>query len=183
MSRRRRRRGTLGWGLLAPLVVVGALSVPPVSSAAPAAPDGRTAVAAADPHTLWYAKPAADWEKEALPIGNGAMGAMVSGGVGEEKLQFNEKTLWTGGPGSAGYNFGNWNSPRPTAIQEGVDTINTQGKADPSWVAEQARPGPYGLRRLSDLRRPEPGDGRRRAFVHELPPLARRPQRGRRCAL
>ncbi|WP_438493449.1 glycosyl hydrolase family 95 catalytic domain-containing protein [Streptomyces asiaticus] len=135
MSRRRRRRGTLGWGLLAPLVVVGALSVPPVSSAAPAAPDGRTAVAAADPHTLWYAKPAADWEKEALPIGNGAMGAMVSGGVGEEKLQFNEKTLWTGGPGSAGYNFGNWNSPRPTAIQEVVDTINTQGKADPSWVA------------------------------------------------
>lgn len=32
---------------------------------------------------------------------------MVSGGVDKEKLQLNEKTLWTGGPGSAGYNFGN----------------------------------------------------------------------------
>ncbi|GAA0899218.1 MULTISPECIES: glycoside hydrolase N-terminal domain-containing protein [Streptomyces violaceusniger group] len=113
----------------------GRWASPPASSAAPARPDSKTAVAAADPNTPWYAKPAADWEQEALPIGNGAMGAMVSGGVGEEKLQFNEKTLWTGGPGSAGYNFGNWNSPRPTAIQEGVDTINTQGKADPSWPA------------------------------------------------
>ncbi|WP_275560193.1 glycoside hydrolase N-terminal domain-containing protein [Streptomyces sp. 5-6(2022)] len=74
MSRRRSRRGTLGW-LVTALAVVGALGVPPVSSAAPAAPDSKAA--AADPNTLWYAKPAADWEQEALPIGNGAMGAMV----------------------------------------------------------------------------------------------------------
>ncbi|MBD3003938.1 glycoside hydrolase N-terminal domain-containing protein [Streptomyces sp. 5-10] len=92
---------------------------PPASRAAPVAPDSKAA--AADPNTLWYAKPAADWEQEALPIGNGAMGAMLSGGVGKEKLQLNEKTLWTGGPGSAGYNFGNWNSSRPTAVQEVVD--------------------------------------------------------------
>ena len=31
---------------------------------------------------LWYAKPATDWETEALPIGNGRIGAMVFGGVG-----------------------------------------------------------------------------------------------------
>src|SRR5262245_11838273 len=49
---------------------------------------------------LWYAAPAADWEREALPIGNGALGAMISGGVELDRVQFNEKTLWTGGPGS-----------------------------------------------------------------------------------
>jgi alpha-L-fucosidase 2 len=47
--------------------------------------------------TLWYAKPAAKWE-EALPVGSGRMGAMVFGGVGEERIQFNEDTLWTGKP-------------------------------------------------------------------------------------
>jgi alpha-L-fucosidase 2 len=49
---------------------------------------------------LWYDQPARDWETEALPIGNGTLGAMVFGGVPAERLQLNEKTLWTGGPGS-----------------------------------------------------------------------------------
>jgi alpha-L-fucosidase 2 len=56
--------------------------------------------------TLWYDKPAADWEHYGLPIGNGAMGAVVSGGVAADDIQFNEKTLWTGGPGAAGYDYG-----------------------------------------------------------------------------
>src|SRR5580698_4208511 len=46
---------------------------------------------------LWYRQPAQKWT-EALPIGNGRLGAMVYGGVKEEHLQFNESTLWTGGP-------------------------------------------------------------------------------------
>jgi alpha-L-fucosidase 2 len=46
---------------------------------------------------LWYNQPASKWE-EALPIGNGRLGAMVFGGVTEEHLQFNEETLWTGEP-------------------------------------------------------------------------------------
>jgi alpha-L-fucosidase 2 len=57
--------------------------------------------------TLWYDAPAADWERNGLPIGNGAMGAMLMGGVAVDDIQFNEKTLWTGGPGAAGgYDFG-----------------------------------------------------------------------------
>jgi len=61
---------------------------------------------------LWYHAPAADWMKEALPIGNGYMGAMVFGGVQREQIQFSEGTLWEGGPGSLPeYNFGN----RPNA--------------------------------------------------------------------
>jgi len=47
--------------------------------------------------TLWYRKPAEKWV-EALPIGNGRLGAMVFGGVSREWLQFNESTLWTGAP-------------------------------------------------------------------------------------
>lgn len=46
---------------------------------------------------LWYDKPASRWT-EALPIGNGRLGAMIYGGVQEEHIQFNEETLWTGGP-------------------------------------------------------------------------------------
>ncbi|NND07643.1 MAG: glycoside hydrolase family 95 protein [Saprospiraceae bacterium] len=48
---------------------------------------------------LWYKQPATEWS-EALPIGNGRLGAMVYGGVDEEHLQLNEETLWSGGPHS-----------------------------------------------------------------------------------
>ncbi len=47
-------------------------------------------------YTLWYDKPVKDWN-EALPIGNGRLGAMIFGRVKEELLQMNEQTLWTGG--------------------------------------------------------------------------------------
>jgi alpha-L-fucosidase 2 len=51
-----------------------------------------------DPSTvLWYAGPAEKWE-DALPVGNGRLGAMYFGGIGEDRLQFNEETYWTGGP-------------------------------------------------------------------------------------
>lgn len=47
--------------------------------------------------SLWYKQPAVKWT-EALPVGNGRMGAMIFGGVQQEHLQFNEATLWTGEP-------------------------------------------------------------------------------------
>lgn len=51
-----------------------------------------------DPGTvLWYEQPAKQWE-EALPVGNGRLGAMAFGGYGEERIQLNEETLWSGGP-------------------------------------------------------------------------------------
>ena len=46
---------------------------------------------------LWYTQPAAKWT-DALPIGNGRIGAMIFGGVEKERIQFNEETLWTGAP-------------------------------------------------------------------------------------
>ena len=46
---------------------------------------------------LWYEKPAELWE-DALPIGNGRLGAMVFGIPGKERIQLNEDSLWPGGP-------------------------------------------------------------------------------------
>lgn len=46
---------------------------------------------------LWYTKPAQKWT-EALPIGNGRLGAMIFGGVENDRIQFNEETLWNGAP-------------------------------------------------------------------------------------
>ena len=51
-----------------------------------------------DPSTvLWYKKPASVWE-EALPVGNGRLGAMVFGKNDQERIQLNEETYWSGGP-------------------------------------------------------------------------------------
>src|SRR6516162_2094983 len=46
---------------------------------------------------LWYRQPAQKW-LEALPIGNGHMGAMVFGGVDEERIALNESSFWSGRP-------------------------------------------------------------------------------------
>ncbi len=56
-----------------------------VDASAPAAP------------RLWFARPATNWV-EALPLGNGRLGAMVFGGVVKERLQLNEESLWAGCP-------------------------------------------------------------------------------------
>lgn len=65
-------------------------------------------------HTLWYLRPATGedvsdpWMEYALPIGNGEFGAMTFGGVAQDRLQFNHKSLWTGTSTSRGsyQNFG-----------------------------------------------------------------------------
>jgi alpha-L-fucosidase 2 len=46
---------------------------------------------------LWYGSPADEWV-QALPVGNGRLGAMVFGGIALERLQLNEDTMWSGGP-------------------------------------------------------------------------------------
>jgi hypothetical protein len=45
---------------------------------------------------LWYDRPAETWMTESLPIGNGPLGAMLFGGTGIERVQFNEISLWSG---------------------------------------------------------------------------------------
>ena len=54
--------------------------------------------------TLWYQQPAADSKpmNEALPIGNGRMGALVFGSPERERISVNESSLWTGGENPSG---------------------------------------------------------------------------------
>jgi alpha-L-fucosidase 2 len=58
--------------------------------------------------TLWFNKPASAWT-EALPIGNGRLGAMIFGGAATETIQINEDTLWSGGPKD-------WNNPHAKEV-------------------------------------------------------------------
>jgi len=129
-----RLRRLLATGVAATLVTVApAWGGPSPAAAAPAGP-----TAAADPLTLWYDEPATTWETQALPIGNGALGGMVFGGVATETVQFNEKTLWTGGPGSAqGYNFGDWTSPRPGAIEQVQRDLDARPRISPQEIADR----------------------------------------------
>ena len=55
------------------------------------------AQAPTSPLALWYRRPADQW-REALPVGNGRLGAMVHGGVSRERICLNEISLWSGAP-------------------------------------------------------------------------------------
>ena len=65
----------------------------PAAAAGPQAPPGGASV----PAVIWYTHPADKWEN-ALPVGNGRLGAMVFGKTDEEEIQVNEETYWSGGP-------------------------------------------------------------------------------------
>jgi alpha-L-fucosidase 2 len=77
-----------------------------IGTVAAASLASSAALNAAPPATglaLWYRQPADKWT-DALPIGNGRLGAMVFGGMDNDRLQLNEDTLWSGGPRD-------WNNP------------------------------------------------------------------------
>src|SRR5690349_22816627 len=86
--------------------------------------------------TLWYQQPAAQWV-EALPIGNGRLGAMIFGGVTSERLQLNQDTLWSGAPSD-------WNNPRARDVLPKLRALIFAGQyADADQLARQMQ-GPYG---------------------------------------
>ncbi|MBP8098783.1 MAG: glycoside hydrolase N-terminal domain-containing protein, partial [Arenimonas sp.] len=69
----------------------------PVTHGAGASANGDADAATAAAQRLWYRRPATQWV-EALPLGNGRLGAMVWGGAKHERIQLNEDTLYAGGP-------------------------------------------------------------------------------------
>ncbi len=87
--------------------------------------------------SIRFDRPASDWESEGLPIGNGALGAVISGGIQREIIQFNEKSLWTGGPGAKGYDFGWPDKPQTAALNEVRKTIAKEGSVTPEFAAER----------------------------------------------
>ena len=88
------------------------------------------------PLTLWYKQPARNWN-EALPIGNGRIGAMIFGKPDNELIQLNEQTLWSGGPVNR--------NPTPNAskhLQEIRDAIFAEDFAKANILTKQLQ-GPY----------------------------------------
>jgi alpha-L-fucosidase 2 len=72
-----------------------AACTPAGSRLAPGSPVERASPP--EPRILWYSAPAEEWV-DALPVGNGRLGAMVFGDTGRERIQLNEETVWTGAP-------------------------------------------------------------------------------------
>ena len=96
---------------------------------------------------LSYNQPAAatydGWEKQALPVGNGEMGAKVFGLISEERIQYNEKTLWSGGPqpDSTDYNGGNYQD-RYKVLAEIRKALEDGDRQKAKQLAEENLVGP-----------------------------------------
>ena len=84
---------------------------------------------------LWYRQPARQWT-EALPVGNGRLGAMVFGGIETEQLQFNEDTLWSGEPKD-------WNNPGAKELLPEVRRLIFQGRYTEADQLCKQMQGPY----------------------------------------
>jgi alpha-L-fucosidase 2 len=82
--------------LLSASLATTALGFEPLTRLSALAKENPAATDAARKLCLWYDQPAKTWMTEALPIGNGPMGAMLFGGTAIERIQFNEISLWTG---------------------------------------------------------------------------------------
>ena len=91
---------------------------------------------------LWYHRPAAYWE-EALPLGNGRLGAMVSGSVAKDTLQLNEDTFWGQSPNR------NYNANAKAVLSQvqqyifNKDYISAQKLAIPNWMSQGSHGAQY----------------------------------------
>src|SRR4051812_19713431 len=92
--------------------------------------------------TLHYTRPAAEWV-EALPVGNGRLGAMVFGGIHQERLQLNEDTLWAGGPYDATNPDALAALPEVRRLIEAGDLDGAQKLAGQKLMARPLRQLPY----------------------------------------
>ena len=106
---------------------------------------------AAEPLLLRYDRPAARWT-EALPVGNGRLGAMVFGGVATEQLQLNEATLWSGAPRDG-------NNPGARDLLPQVRAALSAGDYVTATELSKKMQGPYteAYQPLGDLRLNCPG--------------------------
>ncbi len=111
---------------------------------------------------MWYARPAVEWV-EALPIGNGRLGAMVFGGVQSERLQLNEDTLWSGGPSD-------WDNPDALEVLPEVRKLIFAGDYIGADALCKRMQGPYNqsYQPLGDLHLHLAGAGDPQEYAREL---------------
>ena len=88
-------------------------------------------------NVFWFDKPASYWE-EALPVGNGRIGAMIFGGTDTEEIQLNEETISTGGP------YENWNPNGLKNLQKVRDLIFAGAYEEAQDLAEKNFLSPVG---------------------------------------
>jgi alpha-L-fucosidase 2 len=91
---------------------------------------------------LWYERPAAQWV-EALPVGNGRLGAMVFGGIHTERLQLNEDTLWAGGPTNPANPAARDALPEIRRLLRAGRYVEAQALTDASFMSVPLRQAPY----------------------------------------
>ncbi len=131
------------------------------------AQQSRRAFAAREKSTtlLWYDKPAEKWT-EALPIGGGRLGAMIFGGTAEERIQFNEDTLWAGKP----HNYVRAGSadivPQVRALLAEGKIIEAQDLARAKMLSDPVRQKPY--QAFGDIRLAFPGHEAAANYRREL---------------
>ncbi|MEO6359325.1 MAG: glycoside hydrolase family 95 protein [Sphingomicrobium sp.] len=94
-------------------------------------------------HELWYTKPAGPWV-EALPVGNGRLGAMTFGRVVQERIQLNEDTLYAGSPYSPDNPDALAALPRVRALIDAGQFEEAGKLVDRSMMAKPLRQMPYG---------------------------------------
>src|SRR5262245_32880869 len=110
-------------------IVPGPLGTVPLEPQAGLSPDpSRSSL------LLWYSSAANTWV-EALPIGNGSLGAMIFGGVGRERLQLNDDTLWSGGPRD-------WDNPKAKDVLPDIRKAVFAGEYVEADGLAQKRMGP-----------------------------------------
>src|SRR5690606_14259134 len=93
-------------------------------------------------HVLHYDRPAREWT-EALPVGNGRLGAMVFGGVDVERLQLNEVTLWSGWPHDPGTRLAATGLAEYRALGAPGRSAEAEARSDDTPTAVPVKPAPY----------------------------------------
>lgn len=121
---------------------------------------------AADRLSIWFQQPATNWERQALPVGNGRLGGMIFGGLEKERIQLNEDTLWAGGPREV---------DNPKAARYLMDVRRLLFEGNPDGAMELANKylmaDPLNLRAyqsLGDLRLEFPGHASATDYRREL---------------
>jgi alpha-L-fucosidase 2 len=104
-----------------------------------------------DDLVLWYRQPATDWN-EALPVGNGRLGAMVFGGVNEERLQLNEESVWTKGGENVDLKDGAKYLPQIRKLLFEGKYTEGQKLADEKLLGERLPSGTNTYQTLGDLK-------------------------------